>query len=170
MAFARWDPIRDLLVIQQRLDRFAPGPGGWNPPVDLLETPDAYVVMAELPGVELVADPAGLSPLLARGHICALPLAAGGGTRIKILEAAAWGLPVVATALAAEGQEFWDGDEIMIAETDQAIARAVVALLAEPERLERQRRLAHEKVMLLYGPSAIENAVRRGFGLRGPAR
>lgn len=52
MAFARWDPIRDLLVIQQRLDRFAPGPGGWNPPVDLLETPDAYVVMAELPGVE----------------------------------------------------------------------------------------------------------------------
>jgi len=52
MAFARWDPIRDLLAIQQRLDRFAPGPAGWNPPVDLLETADAYVVMAELPGVE----------------------------------------------------------------------------------------------------------------------
>ena len=51
MAFARWDPIRDLLAIQQRLDRFAPGPAGWNPPVDLLETTDAYVVMAELPGV-----------------------------------------------------------------------------------------------------------------------
>jgi HSP20 family protein len=51
VAFARWDPIRDLLAIQQRLDRFAPGPAGWTPPVDLLETPDAYVVMAELPGV-----------------------------------------------------------------------------------------------------------------------
>ena len=51
MAFARWDPIRDLLAIQQRLDRFAPGPAGWNPPVDLLETNDAYLVMAELPGV-----------------------------------------------------------------------------------------------------------------------
>ena len=51
MAFARWDPIRDLLAIQQRLDRFAPGPAGWTPPVDLHETPDAYVLTAELPGL-----------------------------------------------------------------------------------------------------------------------
>jgi|SRR4030095_8275521 HSP20 family protein len=51
MAFTRWDPLRDLLAIQQRLDRFAPGPAGWVPPVDLLETPDQYVIIAELPGV-----------------------------------------------------------------------------------------------------------------------
>lgn len=52
MAFTRWDPIRDLLAIQQRLDRFAPGPAGWVPPVDLHETPHAYVVTAELPGLK----------------------------------------------------------------------------------------------------------------------
>jgi HSP20 family protein len=51
VAFARWDPLRDLLAIQQRLDRFAPGPAGWNPPVDVHETPDRYVVTAELPGI-----------------------------------------------------------------------------------------------------------------------
>lgn len=51
MALARWDPIRDLLAIQQRLDRFAPDSAGWKPAVDLLETPDAYVITAELPGV-----------------------------------------------------------------------------------------------------------------------
>lgn len=51
MAFARWDPVRDLLAIQQRLDRFAPGPSGWTPPVDLLETPDQYVITAEVPGL-----------------------------------------------------------------------------------------------------------------------
>lgn len=51
MAFARWDPIRDLLAIQQRLDRFAPGHGGWKPPVDLYETATEYVVTAEVPGV-----------------------------------------------------------------------------------------------------------------------
>lgn len=55
VAFARWDPLRDLLAIQQRLDRFAPGPAGWQPPVDLHETADAYVLTAELAGV-LEAD------------------------------------------------------------------------------------------------------------------
>ena len=52
VAFARWDPIRDLLAIQQRLDRFAPGPAGWSPPVDLHETADRYVITAEVPGLE----------------------------------------------------------------------------------------------------------------------
>jgi HSP20 family protein len=51
VAFARWDPLRDLLAIQQRLDRFKPGPAGWNPPVDLHETPDDYVITAEVPGL-----------------------------------------------------------------------------------------------------------------------
>ena len=51
MAFARWDPIRDLLAIQQKLDRYAPGPSGWTPAVDVHETPDRYVLTAEVPGM-----------------------------------------------------------------------------------------------------------------------
>jgi HSP20 family protein len=51
VAFARWDPIRDLLAIQQRLDRYAPGPAGWTPAVDILETSEQYLVTAEVPGI-----------------------------------------------------------------------------------------------------------------------
>jgi HSP20 family protein len=51
VAFTRWDPLRDLLAIQQRLDRYAPGPAGWKPAVDLHETADEYVIAAEVPGM-----------------------------------------------------------------------------------------------------------------------
>lgn len=52
MVFARWDPFRDLLRIQQGLDRLAPhGQQGWAPAVDLCETADAFIFTAELPGL-----------------------------------------------------------------------------------------------------------------------
>jgi HSP20 family protein len=51
MAFARWDPICDLLVINQRLDRSRSASEGWTPSVDIHETPDHYVFIAELPGL-----------------------------------------------------------------------------------------------------------------------
>ena len=52
MAFARWDPLHDLLTIRQQLDRSAPAPSGWRPPVDLREAEDRYVLVAEVPGLQ----------------------------------------------------------------------------------------------------------------------
>jgi HSP20 family protein len=52
VAFARWDPIRDLLSLQRQLDPFASAPTGWAPPVDICETADRYVVVAEIPGLK----------------------------------------------------------------------------------------------------------------------
>lgn len=52
MAFARWDPFRDLIAIQHRIDRLsAAGPHGWAPAVDLCETGAAFIITAELPGL-----------------------------------------------------------------------------------------------------------------------
>jgi len=52
VAFARWDPVRDLLAIQLKMERLpAPSPQGWVPAADLCETADAFIVTAELPGV-----------------------------------------------------------------------------------------------------------------------
>ena len=51
VAFARWDPLRDLLAIQHRLEQLSSGPRGWAPAVDLCETAEAFVVTAELPGL-----------------------------------------------------------------------------------------------------------------------
>jgi HSP20 family protein len=52
VAFTRWDPLRDLLALQERLDRLTEaGDAGWTPPVDLYETVDRYMLTAELPGL-----------------------------------------------------------------------------------------------------------------------
>jgi HSP20 family protein len=52
----RWDPLREIADLHDRLDRLV-DPGGvassvWTPPVDIEETDDAWIVEAELPGVE----------------------------------------------------------------------------------------------------------------------
>ena len=52
VAFTRWDPLRDLLALQENVGHLvgtdAPG---WTPPVDLYETPSDFVLSAELPGL-----------------------------------------------------------------------------------------------------------------------
>jgi HSP20 family protein len=52
VAFSRWEPFRDLIAIQHRLERLSSSsPHGWAPAVDLCETAEAYVLTAELPGL-----------------------------------------------------------------------------------------------------------------------
>jgi HSP20 family protein len=52
MAFTRWDPLRDLLALQEQLGPLVGNDApGWTPPVDLYETSDAFVLTAEIPGL-----------------------------------------------------------------------------------------------------------------------
>ena len=47
-----WDPLRDLRVWQDRLERLTDHrTDSWTPPIDVYETPDRYVVAAEVPGL-----------------------------------------------------------------------------------------------------------------------
>jgi glycosyltransferase involved in cell wall biosynthesis len=116
--------------------------------------------VAALPDVELIANPDDLSELYRRAHLAIVPLVSGGGTRLKILEAMAWGLPVVATRLAAEGLGLVDGVDIDFAETDDELATRAATLCADPGWLQARRLRARETVTRRFGPHAISSAVR----------
>ena len=67
-------------------------------------------------------------PLVSQSWISLAPLRSGGGTRLKILEAMALGTPVVATTKGAEGLDVTSGKELLIADTPEEYAMAVIQL------------------------------------------
>jgi glycosyltransferase involved in cell wall biosynthesis len=74
---------------------------------------------------------------LARAKVAVVPVLAGSGTRLKILEAWAAGVPVVSTTLGAEGLDARDGESLLLADSGPAFAEAVSRLLACTELRER---------------------------------
>ncbi len=67
----------------------------------------------------------------ARSQVFIVPLRSGGGMRVKILDAWAQGLPVVSTTIGAEGLQYQQGENILIADTPDDFARAVVTILRD---------------------------------------
>ncbi|MEX2260884.1 MAG: glycosyltransferase [Bryobacteraceae bacterium] len=70
---------------------------------------------------------------LARAQVVVVPVLAGSGTRLKIVEAWAAGRAVVSTAIGAEGLPAKDGENILLADGAGAFAAAVSRLLDAPE-------------------------------------
>lgn len=95
--------------------------------------PDWVTALDGQSGIEVAGEVAELAPIYARGTLMVVPLLSGSGTRLKILEAMAAGLPVVSTRLGAEGLGLVDGRHVLLADGAQAFADAVSRLLREPE-------------------------------------
>jgi len=110
-------------------------------------------------GVRIVANPDDLAPLLRGAHMTVVPLRSGGGTRFKIIEAMAWGVPVVSTPLGAEGLGLRHGHDILLAESDSGLADLITALWQDPARRSALRTQAHATAWDRFGPERIDQAV-----------
>lgn len=85
---------------------------------------------------------------VAQSAVCVVPLRQGGGTRLKILEAMALGTPVVSTTKGAEGLEVVDDEHLLLADTPEAFADAVLRVIGDSglrERLRHNARLLVEQ-------------------------
>jgi len=110
-----------------------------------------------------VADVASLAPYYAAARMAVVPIRAGGGSRIKILEAFAHGRPVIATRLGAEGLGVVDEQHLLIADTAEDFAASARRLLADTALAERlvyqARALVEQRYALERVVSAIEKTI-----------
>lgn len=92
-----------------------------------------------------------LADYLSASDMVIVPLDSGSGTRVKILEAAACGRPIVSTEVGAEGLDFVNDKEILLCDRiDEEFTRLVLGLLKDKPRREKLGRRAREKVLRHY--------------------
>jgi polysaccharide biosynthesis protein PslH len=111
-------------------------------------SPGIRALAARNSAIEVTGTVADVRPYLERAAICVVPLRVGGGTRLKIYEAMAMGVPVVSTAIGAEGLPLRNDEHLVIADTADEQVEAICALLTDRTRAGRlaaaARRHVHE--------------------------
>ncbi len=107
------------------------------------------------PGVRFLGFVEDLDALYRQVRVMCCPIRSGGGTRIKILEAAGYGVPVVSTTIGAEGLTLVEGDEILLRYDAQEIASFCARLLDTDALAEQIGKAAQRRVRAEYGREAI---------------
>jgi glycosyltransferase involved in cell wall biosynthesis len=107
------------------------------------------VALQQQPGIKVTGWVADIRPHIVAAAIYVAPLRMGSGTRLKVLEAMALGKAIVATTRGIEGIALTRDRDVVIADTPEEFARALIALLRDPERRcalgRAARALAEEK-------------------------
>ncbi len=117
---------------------------GKNPPQDFLD------LAAKNPGaVKVTGYVPELPPYLEQSALMVVPVRAGGGMRVRILEAFAYAMPVVTTTIGLEGIHAEPERDVLVADTASDFAKRVVELLEDTSLQEKLstngRRLAETK-------------------------
>lgn len=107
-----------------------------------------------------VQDP---TPYIAASACLIVPLRSGGGMRVKILEALARGIPVVSTTIGYEGIDLVPGEHLLVGDTPEAFADAVVRLLCDPAFGERLAAAGRKRLLERYDWRAVCPAMDRVY-------
>lgn len=116
---------------------------GTRPPHEILDLNKAGL------GINVTGYVEDLTPYQQRASLMVVPLLAGGGMRVKILNALSSGIPVVSTALGCEGIDVTPGKDILVSDNPDDFAAGVLRVLNDPsigEQLSRNGRKLIEKI------------------------
>ena len=117
---------------------------GSRPPAELLALNEAGR------GIHVTGYVEDPTPYLQNAAVLVVPLFAGGGMRVKILNALAEGIPIVSTTLGYEGIRLTPERDILVGDTPEAFAGAVLRLLNDPELGRRLAAQGRESVRMIY--------------------
>ncbi len=120
---------------------------------------DTMKPLAGIKGVRLIGEVADIGREYADADAVVVPIRAGGGTRIKVLEAFAYRRPVVATSIGVEGIDVVAGEHCLIGDTPGAFAKQCLRLMQDGELGKRLADNAYRLVSERYSPEAVRDAV-----------
>ena len=100
-----------------------------------------------------------LDALYARSRLVCCPIMTGGGTRLKLVEAASYARPMVSTRMGMEGLDFADGDAALIRDDDAGFAAACSSLLEDDALCARLGGAARRRMQAQYDARRIEDDV-----------
>ena len=121
--------------------------------------PEFRARFSQVRALEFTGTVPDIRPIIARAAVSVIPLRIGSGTRIKILESAAMGKAMVSTTLGAEGLDFVNGKEILIADDPQEFADNVTMLLRDADRRKKLGEAARKRVLVDYDLAALQRSI-----------
>jgi glycosyltransferase involved in cell wall biosynthesis len=114
-------------------------------------------------GVEVLENVPDVRPFFEKSSLLLYAPERGSGMKVKVLEAFAYGVPVVTTSEGVEGIPAWDGIHAGISDEDAGLVERSLDLLKNPVRQESQRRAARALVEQHCHPSVVLDGVERCY-------
>jgi glycosyltransferase involved in cell wall biosynthesis len=111
------------------------------------------------PQVRIHGYVADLDPLLREASVAIVPLRVGGGTRLKILNSLAHGIPTVSTAVGAEGLDLEGGTDLLIGDDPETFASQIAKLVQDDELRKTVRVNGRRSVESRYSWRALAPAL-----------
>ena len=120
---------------------------------------EEVTALGRLEGITVTGTVDSVAPYYQNALVSVVPLRVGSGTRLKVLEAMAAGVPVISTPLGAEGLNVIDGQHLLLAEGPAAFAAAVRKLAEDEDEWRRLASAGQEAVRTRYDWSAIGSSL-----------
>lgn len=129
--------------------------------------PDARITIAGLrsellrhasappPGINFPGFVTDLDAAYAAARIVVCPILSGGGTRVKIMEAAAYGKPIVSTTIGAEGIQLENEHEILLRDSPERFAEGCIQLLRDHAAAAAMGKRAAQAIQARYERSHV---------------